>query len=281
MSDSQPNSEQAAWWNEEAGHRWVKMNRELDGQLEPFGVAVMDRLGLDAGARVVDVGCGGGATSLMLAEKVRPGNVLGVDISGPLLSHARSRAHGVANVRFEHADAQTYAFEPQAFDAAFSRFGVMFFADPVAAFGNLRTALRAGGPVGFVCWRDAKENPSFTLPLEAALPWLPAVPAPPEPGAPGPFAFSDRSRIADILERAGYAEVDIIAHDSEMVFAGSADIEAAVDLAMQVGPLSRALGDAGEGVVAKVRAAVRDAFVPHHGPSGVRFPAATWIVVAR
>lgn len=281
MTDAGPNQEQATWWNEEAGHRWVKMNRELDAQLEPFGVAVMDRLGLGAGARVIDVGCGGGATSIMLADKVRPGNVLGVDLSGPMLAHARSRAQGLANVRFEHADAQTFAFEPLAFDVAFSRFGVMFFADPVAAFANLRSALRPGGPLGFVCWRDVRENPSFSVPVEAALPWLPVPPAAPEPGAAGPFALSDRSRIQDILERAGFVEIDIVAHDSELIFAGRADIEAAVDLAMQIGPLSRALGDADDSVRAKVRAAVREAFAPRHGPSGVVFPAATWIVVAR
>lgn len=281
MSDPHPNGEQAMWWNDEAGRRWVKMNRELDAELEPFGVAVMDKLELAPGGRVVDVGCGAGATSMMLAEKVRPGDVLGVDISGPLLSHARSRAHGVANLRFEQADAQTYAFEPQAFDAVFSRFGVMFFADPVAAFRNLRTALRSNGQLGFVCWRDMAENPSFALPLQAALPLLPAPPVFPEPGAPGPFAFADRRRIQDILQRAGFVEIDIIANDSEIIFAGRPDIDGAVELALQVGPLSRALGGADDSVIAKVRAAVRAAFVPHHGASGVRLPAATWIVVAR
>lgn len=281
MTDPHSNNEQAMWWNDEAGHRWVKMNRELDAELEPLGVAVMDRLELTPGARVVDVGCGAGATSIALAAKVRPGDVLGIDISGPLLSHARSRASAIANLRFEQADAQTHAFEPKAFDVVFSRFGVMFFADPVAAFRNLRTALRDNGQLGFICWRDMGENPSFMLPLQAALPLLPAPPTFPEPGAPGPFAFADRSRIHDILQRAGYANISIAAHDSEIVFAGCADIDGAVELAMQVGPLSRALGGIDDSTRADVRAAVRDAFGPYHGPLGVKLSAATWIVVAQ
>jgi SAM-dependent methyltransferase len=300
MTDLQPNLDQAAFWNDEAGRRWVRMNRELDAQLEPLGVAVMDRLGLAPGARVIDVGCGGGATSMMLADRVRSGQVVGVDISAPLIDLARSRAHGVPNLRFEQADAQTFAFENQSFDAVFSRFGVMFFADPVAAFRNLRTALRRDGTLAFICWRDISENPAFTLPVQAALPFLSAPPVDPEPGAPGPFAFADRGRIHDILRGAGYSEIDIAAHDPDLVLAGSADIdlpphspgsaahpgpagviESAVELALQVGPLSRALVDAEPRIVAKVRSAVREAFTPYCGPSGVKAPAATWIVVAR
>lgn len=163
----------------------------------------------------------------------------------------------------------------------FSRFGVMFFADPVAAFENLRTALRAGGRLGFVCWRAMRENPSFVLPLEAARPLLSEVPPPPEPDAPGPFAFADRARMQTILERSGYRDVDIKAHDTELVFAGRSDIEGAVDLALQVGPLSRALAALPEVNQARVRDAVRDAFAPYHEPAGVTLPAATWIVTAR
>ncbi len=157
----------------------------------------------------------------------------------------------------------------------------MFFADPVEAFGNLRSALRTGGNLGFVCWRAMSENPSFALPLQAALPFLSEAPQPPEPGAPGPFAFADENRIRGILEGARYGDIDIAAHDTDIVFGGRSDIDGAVDLAMQVGPLSRALSALTETTHEGVRAAVRDAFVPYHGPSGVTLPSATWIVTAR
>jgi SAM-dependent methyltransferase len=281
MKDTHPNRDQATYWNEQAGPRWVAMGRDLDAQLEPFGIVVASKLGLVSGERVLDVGCGAGATSLMLAERVRPGQVVGIDISGPLLARARQRGEGIENLRFELADAQTFAFTGASYDTVFSRFGVMFFADPIEAFTNLRTALRAGGKVGFVCWRAMQDNPSFVLPLQAALPFLPEPPDPPEPDAPGPFAFADEDRVRKILQRAGYGEIDITPHDTDLVLAGRSDIEGAVDLAMQVGPLGRALSTLTETTHARVRAAVRDAFVPHHGPSGVTLPAATWIVTAR
>ena len=118
---SAPNADQATYWNEQGGPRWVAMESALDAQLEPFGVAVATKLGLAAGERVLDVGCGGGATSLMLAERVRPGQVVGVDISAPLLARARQRAAGIANLRFEDADAQSFAFPAGSYDAIFSR----------------------------------------------------------------------------------------------------------------------------------------------------------------
>jgi SAM-dependent methyltransferase len=257
------------------------MERDLNAVLEPFGIAVASKLGLVSGERVIDVGCGAGATSRMLAERVRPGQVVGIDISGPLLERARQRGEGIENLRFENADAQTFAFPAASYDTVFSRFGVMFFADPIEAFRNLRMALRTGGKLGFVCWRAMRDNPSFVLPLQAALPFLPEPPKPPEPGAPGPFAFADEDRLRGILERAGYGDIDIVRHDTDLVFAGRSDIEGAVDLALQVGPLSRALSTLTETTRARVRTAVRDAFLPHHKASGVTLPAATWMVTAR
>jgi thioredoxin reductase/SAM-dependent methyltransferase len=281
IGDSQPNRDQASYWNEQAGPRWVAMQRDLDAQLEPFGLAAARALAVVSGHRVLDVGCGAGATSVMLAERARPGQVVGIDISGPLLARARQRAEAIENLRFEQADAQTFAFSGAAYDAVFSRFGVMFFADPIAAFRNLRTALRPEGRLGFVCWRALRDNPSFVVPLAAALPYLPEAPPAPEPGAPGPFAFADEDRVRAILDRAGYADIDIAPHDTDLVLAGGGDLEAAVDLAMQIGPLARAASALAEATRARVRDAVRDAFVPHHKPSGVTLPAATWIVTAR
>ncbi len=275
------NHEQSTYWNEQAGPRWAAMQRDLDAQLAPFGVAAADTLGLAPGACVLDVGCGAGATSLMLAERVRPGEVVGVDISAPLLERAQQRAVGIDHLRFELADAQSFAFNPATYDAAFSRFGVMFFEDPVQAFGNLRRALRPEGKLGFVCWRALRENPSFTLPLEAGRPFLTEPPEDSEPGGPGPFAFADQDRLRAILEGAGYRHIEIAAHDADLVFAGRSDLDGAVELAMQVGPLSRHVVSLDEPTRARIRLAVRDAFAPHHGPAGVILPSATWVVTAR
>jgi ubiquinone/menaquinone biosynthesis C-methylase UbiE len=281
MSQNQANPEQATYWNEIGGPRWVAMQEDLDAELAPFGVAVETALALRAGAHVLDVGCGAGATSLSLAERVRPGEVLGVDISAPLLARARQRAQGIAGLRFELADAQTFAFEPERFDAVFSRFGVMFFADPVAAFSNLRVALRTTGKLGFVCWRSQEENPSFTLPARAAMPFLQERPESPKPGEPGPFAFAEREHLANVLERAGFRDVSIEPQDTQMVFAGRRDLEGAVEQAFEFGPLGRLRTPLEPHVRAKVWDAIRAAFEPHYGPSGVVLPAATWLVMAR
>lgn len=278
---AEPNREQASYWNETGGPRWVARQRELDAELEQLGSAVVDRLGLTAGDRVLDVGCGAGATSLLLAERVRPGQVLGVDISAPLLARARERGQGIGNLSFELADAQTYRFPAESFDAVYSRFGVMFFADPVAAFANLRAALRTGGKLGFVCWRTSEENPSFGLPLQAALPFLKERPDAPKDGEPGPFAFAEQSRIREVLASAGYADIVVAPHDSELVFAGRPDMDAAVELAFELGPLGRLRAELDDQTRARVQGAVRAAFQPYFGARGVVLPAATWLVTAR
>jgi SAM-dependent methyltransferase len=281
LSSLAPNAAQASYWNEVGGPRWVSMQEELDVELAPLGTAVEAALELAPGARVLDVGCGAGATSLSLAERVRPGEVVGVDISAPLVARARERARGVQGLSFALGDAQTFAFEPESFDAVFSRFGVMFFADPVAAFSNLRSALKPRGQLGFVCWRALAENPSFTLPFEAALPFLSEHPEPAKPGEPGPFAFEDRSRIQRLLDEAGFVDVTIVAQDDDLVFAGRRDLDGAVDRAFELGPLSRLRTPLEPKTRAQVWDAVREAFRPHHGPRGVVLPAATWRVTAR
>ncbi len=286
MSDPSPNREQAAYWNEQGGPKWVTMQRDLDGQLEPLGMLAMDRLALTRGERVLDVGCGAGATSLALAVRVAPGEVMGVDISRPLLARATERAAEVAagdprrNVRFQEADAQTMSPPSPGFDVVFSRFGVMFFADPLAAFKNIHACLRPGGRLGFVCWRQMNENPWVTIPLGAAMPFLPAPPEPPVPGAPGPFAFADGARTRLILEAAGFSQIEVAPIDSELVVGGSDDLDGAVQLSLQIGPLGRELNAESDSVRAKARAAVRDAFAPLHVPRGVVLRAAVWVVTA-
>jgi SAM-dependent methyltransferase len=207
------------------------------------------------------------------------GAVVGLDISRPLLDVARRRAaeSGAANVSFVEADAQIYAFAPATFDAVFSRFGVMFFADPPAAFANMRRALKPGGRLAFVCWRTPAENMFMTLPYAAAASRLPPA-SPPTPGAPGPFAFADPARVRNILSGAGFRDIDLTPHDRKI---GGGDLEQTLAVSLNVGLLGRALlenPDRRALVVDDVREALR----PHADGDGVvRLDSASWIVTAR
>lgn len=285
MSEIRANAEQTTCWNEQAGPKWVRRQEELDAQLAPIGEAILAKLALRFGERVLDVGCGAGATTLAIAERVAPGRVIGLDVSEPLLARASERARGLANVGFVRADAQTHRVDEEEpgtrFDVVFSRFGVMFFDDPVRAFANLREATVPGGRLGFVCWRAARENPLFTLPLEAASHLVETQPEMPAPNAPGPFGFADEGRVRGVLAEAGWTDVAIAPHDVDVVYAGTTDLDAAVALALEIGPLSRVLSGVDAARLAAVRSAVREAFVPHVTTRGVMLPTATWLVTAR
>ena len=274
------NADQIAYWNAQVGETWVAQQDRLDRQLSPLGLTAMAALDLAADERVIDIGCGCGQTSLELAGEVgADGSVLGVDISAPMLEVARRRAAeaGLGNVQFLEADGQTHPFKSGGADALFSRFGVMFFEDPPAAFANLRKALRPGGRLAFVCWRPMTENQWMLLPLQAALKHVPPPPPPDDPFAPGPFAFADPERVRGILTAAGFTGVEIAAHDARI---GGNSLEETVELSLRVGPLSRLLGEH-PGHRDAVTVSLREALEPHAGPSGVYLSAAVWIVTAR
>src|SRR3977135_1927910 len=166
---------------------WAEVREPLELQLAPLGRRALTALAPRPGESVLDIGCGGGETALALARAVAPdGTVMGIDLSAAVLAFAERAAKGCARVRFVHADAQVFPFEPASFDAVFSRFGVMFFADPIAAFVNIRRSLRRRGRLAFVCWRALEENPLDILPLSAASAHLPSQPAH-DPDAPGPW----------------------------------------------------------------------------------------------
>jgi SAM-dependent methyltransferase len=273
------NAAQIEHWNGPAGETWVKLQTRLDGQLAPLGRLAMDRAAIRSGERVLDIGCGTGQTSLELAERVgRDGSVLGVDISRPMLDLARQRklSGAIANASFAEGDAQHHAFTQGAFDLVFSRFGVMFFADPVSAFRNLRSALRHGGRLAFVCWRPARDNQWVAVPMAAAFQHIPR-PSPPEPGTPGEFAFADRERVHSILLGAGFADIAIEAKDGT-VAGGNLDV--AVDTTLNMGPVGAALRESTPDKREVVAAAVREALAPFAGPDGVRMGAAIWLVSA-
>jgi SAM-dependent methyltransferase len=275
-----PNRAQLEHWNEIAGQKWVQRQADLDRLLASLGTLVMDRLPLRDGSRVLDVGCGCGATTLELAKRVgASGSVLGVDISAPMLARARERARDVPTVRFLEADVQTHRFDGPPFDAAYSRFGVMFFADPTAAFANVRRALRAGGALSFVCWQELRKNPWCLVPLVALAEHVP-LPPPPPPGEPGPFAFDDPERVRRILDGAGFTEVRIDAHQ-QLLTLGVNSVDEAAEFATEAGPTARLLTNVAPDVKARVFAAIRKALTPFSGSEGVRLDGACWIVTAQ
>ena len=192
------------------------------------------------------------------------------------MTRRRAAASDLANARFEQADAQTAGFETGRFDAAFSRFGVMFFGDPPAAFANLHQALRPGGRLAFVCWRPLAMNEWMQLPMRAALQQIPAPPPPADPHAPGPFAFSDPDRVKGILTKGGFRDIGIDAHDALI---GGNTLEETVAVSLRVGPLGMMLRE-NPGQRDQVIDSLRAALEPHAGPSGVFLPASVWIVTA-
>jgi SAM-dependent methyltransferase len=279
-----PNAEQITYWSETTGPKWVALADLLDSQIGPLGELAMSSAALRAGERVLDVGCGCGHTSLELGRRVGArGRVQGIDISAPMLALARERAaqEGAGNVEFVLADAQTTALERGRFDLIFSRFGVMFFADPPAAFANLRRSLGAAGRLAFVCWQPLGSNPWMAIPLAAAAAHVP-LPPPPPAGAPGPFAFGDPDRVARILTEAGFADVSLESVETTLRVGGDTGLEGAVRFLLEgVGPTSAALREAPDSLREKVADAVRTALAPHVTPRGVEVGAAVWIATAR
>jgi SAM-dependent methyltransferase len=273
------NADQIRFWNEVAAPTWVAAQDRLDAQLEALGLVALDRAAARAGERVLDVGCGCGATSLELARQVGgKGAVLGIDVSGPMLARARERAADLPQLSFAQADAQTAAIPGAPFDLVFSRFGVMFFEDPTAAFANLRTATRPGGRLTFLCWQPLARNPWQLVPAQGAARHL--TMSPPQPGAPGPFSFGDAERVRGILSRAGWSAIEIDGHEATMTYGG--DLDGAARFVLEIGPVAAVLReqDADEALRARVFQSVRDALAPFEAPGGARLDCATWIVSA-
>jgi SAM-dependent methyltransferase len=283
MTQPQANQEQVRYWNEQGGPRWVQRQQQLDAQINPLGVVAMQRAGVKPGEHALDVGCGCGQTSLQLAERVGShGSVLGIDLSQPMLARARERQReqGITNLELLRADAQTYQFERERFDLIFSRFGVMFFDDPGAAFANLRPALRPSGRLCFLCWQALEKNDWARIPLLAATRHV-QPPAPPAPDAPGPFAFANPDRVRRLLETGGFKDVNCESYEAELSMGGARTLDEAVEFSLEIGPVARLLLNADPEVRAQVGQAVREVLTPYASQQGVSLRGAAWIVTAQ
>lgn len=267
------------YWNGRPASVWVAEADRFDSMLAPFGRRLLAAAVLQSGERVLDVGCGNGAVSLAAARAVRSGGqVTGIDLSGPMLELARQRAdaQGVA-VDFVQGDAQVATFD-QPFDIVVSRFGVMFFDDPEAAFSNLAEAVRPGGRLAFVCWQEMFANEWIAIPAMAMVAHV-GIPELPEPGSPGPFALADADRTRRLLASSGWSDIHVEEHKEGMRLGRDPEDVVAFMLSDEMG---RRLVDGKDpdAVRAGTEATV-EALRPHATPDGVVLTGASWIVTAR
>ena len=280
MTPQTYNDDQRTRWNGIDGEYWANNQDRLDGTLAPVMEPLLAFAAPRAGSTVIDVGCGCGATTIELARAVGPsGRVIGIDISEPMLALAAERLREFSNTTCLLGDATELSLRDLGAELIVSRFGVMFFGDPVAAFTNLRTGLAAGGRLRFACWRPINENPWLQIPLHAIYEHAPRLPKP-EPEEPGPFAFADPARVTRILTAAGFTAPSFTPLDIQMDIAAGGTLEDAVIQSSAMGPAKRALADQSDDIRATAMESIRRALTPYASATGVKLPGAVWLVAA-
>jgi len=282
ISDNSANQDQKDYWSDGPGKYWIEYEDQLDSLFQVVTETLLARADPKPAEAVLDIGSGTGANAIAIARHVGPkGVVVATDIAEPLLGRARARAEieGADNLKFVIADAQTHSFGVRQFDLIVSRFGTMFFSNPVQAFKNLRTALRPGGRLCMVCWAPAQENPWFHLPRDAAIARL-GMPQRQPPTTPGPLAFSDKSYVLDILKDAGFPDGRAELEDVEFLLPGSA--AAAASLAGNVGPAARIMKEFQCGAEDRlaIEATIEQRFAQYHHEDGLRIPGKLWFYSA-
>ena len=274
------NQEQREFWSDIKGDLWVTLQPRIDTMLATFGDKALDTLNPQSGERILEIGCGTGTTTLALGERVgASGEILAADLSRPMLSKAIERANLCAEhpITFVEADAQVHNFPTAAFDAVYSRFGVMFFDNPVAAFRNIRKAVRPGGRMAYVCWADRKANPWIRIPAGAAKACL-DLPAPPPDDAPGQFSMENEGRVQQILHDAGWSDIGL----ERFTVDGSigSDAADAASFITKMGPMSEPFALADSDTQNKTLQVIEEALTPYANDSGVTLGFSTWIVSA-
>jgi SAM-dependent methyltransferase len=280
VTEDVANVEQDEYWNspDQATH-WVEHQDRYDAMLAPLERRLHDAAAISASDHVLDVGCGCGTTTRAAARTATAGDALGVDLSSAMLERARALAEqeGLTNVRFVRGDAQVQKFDEAAFDLAVSRFGVMFFGDPTAAFTNLARAVRRDGRTVFLCWQDRLDNEWIVVPTSAAAAYVPL----PErsPDEPGPFALGHSDRVRTILAAAGWRDVNV--DEVREPLRLGADADDTVAFLRGIGSVRTLFEDVDEATVRRAMDSVREALVSYETPSGVFLGSAAWLVSAR
>jgi SAM-dependent methyltransferase len=274
------NVEEAKYWNTAESRHWVEYQDRHDAVLAPLDAHLFAAGGISGRDHVLDVGCGCGVTTRAAALAAAAGEATGIDLSAAMLERARAVAEkeGLGNIRFQQGDAQVHPFDGAAFDVVISRFGVMFFADPTAAFANLARATRERGRLVFVCWQGLPQNDWISVPAAAALAHVP----PPDPGSsddPGPFSFADPNRVRSILSAAGWHDVEMKVVNEQLPL--GVDVDEALTLVLGIRLFRRLFTDVDEARVGRAIAAVRNALAAHETSDGVVLGATAWLVSAR
>ena len=276
------NIKQKQFWSGAGGDVWVDKQREMDIMLNPLGERVIQGLDLKEETKILDIGCGCGATTLEIAKIVNQGEVIGVDISEPMLERATQTASDMAltNISYQVKDVQVDEMPNKYFDIAFSRFGVMFFEDPFEAFNNINHSLKDNGQLSFVCWQHASLNPWQSLSIQVIKEFL-DLPAPP-PKSPGPFAFEDKSYIEEILNASGFRDIEIKDNQEDIVMFSGKSIREACEDYLTINPVvTEMLKNSHSELREEILEALIGKFLDYHKDDGLLFPSATWIVTAK
>ena len=275
------NKEQKEFWNDLKGELWVELQTRIDPMLSVFDQKLFEVLEAQSGERALEIGCGTGTTTLKMSECLGPsGSIHAVDFSRPMICRAQERASeaSVDHADFVEAEAQEYDYPSGEFDLAYSRFGVMFFQDPVKAFSKIRNAMKPGGRLGYICWADKSKNPWISEPAQVAKEFL-ELPKPPGEDEPGMFSMCREERIFEILEKAGWSEIKVEWFESTNMIGKNA--EDAADFISRMGPMSEPFSEADEGQKQKTLEALRTFLKDRETPNGVQMGFGNWVVTAK
>ncbi len=280
---SEVNKNQKDFWSGKGGDIWVERQNAMDTMLSPLGEAALNKLNFNEEENVLDIGCGCGHTTLNIAKRIGPsGNVTGLDISEPMLKRAKESAveMSITNTSFKCVDVQTEDLGDQIYSTAFSRFGVMFFEDSIAAFKNINKSLISGGYLSFVCWQSPAVNPWQSLFIQEVKKHL-DLPSPP-PRSPGPFAFMESEYVSSILEESKFQDIKIEGHETEVNMFSGRSLSDSVKDYISINPVvTQMLKESSENQIAEIVNSGIEAFSPYYSEKGLIFPSATWLVTAR